>query len=50
VNETYDYQNMKREIAEDEKVSKAKPVLLTQREIRELLEAKQGKGERRRTP
>lgn len=35
--EKIDFQNMMKEIAEDEQVSRAKPVLLSQREIEELV-------------
>ncbi len=38
MSEKYDYRLLRDEIAEDEKVVKARPVLLSQREIQELVE------------
>lgn len=38
--EKYDYRLLMREIGEDEKVTKNRPVLLTQREIKEMLLAR----------
>ena len=35
--EKFDFREMKREIAEDETLTKNKPVLLTQQEIHELI-------------
>ena len=37
MHEKFDVREMKREIAEDEKLSKNKPILLTQLEIDELI-------------
>lgn len=48
--EKFDYKIMMREIGEDEKVSKTRPVLLTQREIKELLALRKKKAEGRRKP
>jgi hypothetical protein len=50
VREKFDYREMLREISEDEKVSKTRPVLLTQREIKEMLLVRKQKNERRRKP
>jgi hypothetical protein len=44
VKEKYDYREIMREIAEDEKVTKTRPVLLTQREIKDMLLARQAKN------
>lgn len=40
----FDYQAMRREIIEDEKMTKNRPVLLTQREIRALLRMRKAKS------
>ena len=45
--EKYDYRAMIREVREDEKVYRMKPVLLTQREIQEMM-AKRKNGTRAR--
>lgn len=42
--EKFDYQAMRQEIQEDEKMTKNRPVLLTQREIRELLRMRKAKN------
>jgi hypothetical protein len=47
VKEKYDYHEMIREASEDEKIYRMKPVLLTQREIQELLIKRGAKRERR---
>lgn len=51
MNARFDLRQMQQEIKLDEKVFRAKPVLLTQKEIKEIRE-KMGKGktERRRAP
>jgi hypothetical protein len=50
VSEKFDYRAIVKELAEDEKVSKTRPVLLTQREIKEMLAARKAKDGRRRKP
>ena len=40
MHEKFDVREMKREIAEDEKLSKNKPVLLTQQEIDALIKSR----------
>ena len=50
MSEKYDYREMMKAINEDEKVTKTRPVLLTQREIKVLLQNRKANGERRRTP
>jgi hypothetical protein len=45
--EKYDYQKMRREVADDEQIYRMKPVLLTQREIQELLAKREYEKERR---
>jgi hypothetical protein len=45
--EKYDYREMRREAADDEKIYRMKPVLLTQREIQELIVKRGSKKERR---
>ena len=47
--EKYDYRQLVREIAEDEKVTKTRPVLLTQREIQKMLLSRNGKQNGGRT-
>jgi len=49
VNAKFDYLKMKQEIVEDEKIFKAKPILLTQREIQAILVERKSKDDRRRT-
>ena len=49
MNEKFDYRKMKLEISEDEKIFKTKPVLLTQREIQEMLLKRAEKSDRRQT-
>ena len=48
--EKFDYQAMRREIIEDDKMTKNRPVLLTQREIKELLLMRKAKKERKGKP
>ncbi len=48
--EKFDYRELQRAILEDEKISKNRPVLLTQREIQAMLLVRKTKRERRRTP
>ncbi len=43
----YDYKKMRRESVDDEQVYRMKPVLLTQREIQELLAKRESSKERR---
>ncbi len=51
MNERFDLRQMLQEIKLDEKVFRAKPVLLTQKEIKEIREKlDQAKTERRRAP
>lgn len=46
---TFDYRELEAELAEDEAISKTRPVLLTQREIAQLFaERKKGKSKRTR--
>ncbi len=49
MNAKFDYLKMKQEIVEDEKVFKAKPVLLTQLEIQKMLLERKSKDDRRPT-
>lgn len=46
--EKFDFRQMRQELSEDEKVTKTRPVLVTQREIQELLKTRKAKGARRR--